>query len=185
MARRSLTAKTTLLAPAIDLGPTEERRYHATIERVARPISDEAGRSARPYRAIDTLVQWSGAGRSPPACAKPQKTFAHGLSPRSSTRFAPSTIHVFGMAKEDEAIQLPQRHCGRKALVRMFGERLSPSVGPVLRAGHVCGTSSAGNARSRNGRSNKDGMVVGSARKQLRASWSPLLAPSKHTTRIS
>lgn len=56
MARRSLTAKTTLLAPAIDLGPTEERRYHATIERVARPISDEAGRSARPYRAIDTLV---------------------------------------------------------------------------------------------------------------------------------
>ena len=56
MARRSLTAKTTLLAPAVDLGPTEERRYHATIERVARPISDEAGRSARPYRAIDTLV---------------------------------------------------------------------------------------------------------------------------------
>jgi hypothetical protein len=56
MARRSLAPKTTLLAPEIDLGPTEERRHHATIERVARPISDEAGRSARPYRAIDTLV---------------------------------------------------------------------------------------------------------------------------------
>ena len=56
MARRSLPPKTTLLAPEVDLGPTEERRHHATIERVARPISDEAGRSARPYRAIDTLV---------------------------------------------------------------------------------------------------------------------------------
>jgi hypothetical protein len=35
--------------------PTRERRGHGPIERLARSIADEAGRPARPYRAVDTL----------------------------------------------------------------------------------------------------------------------------------
>jgi hypothetical protein len=36
--------------------PTPERRNHGIIERLERPIADEAGRPARPYRAVDTLA---------------------------------------------------------------------------------------------------------------------------------
>jgi hypothetical protein len=36
--------------------PTPERREHGLIERLARPIADESGGSARPYRAVDTLA---------------------------------------------------------------------------------------------------------------------------------
>jgi hypothetical protein len=35
--------------------PTRERRRHGPVERLDRPIADEAGRPARPYRAVDTL----------------------------------------------------------------------------------------------------------------------------------
>ena len=35
--------------------PTPERRNHGVVERLERPIADESGRPARPYRAIDTL----------------------------------------------------------------------------------------------------------------------------------
>lgn len=37
-------------------GPTEERRNHGVIERADRPISDDLGRPARPYRTVDTLA---------------------------------------------------------------------------------------------------------------------------------
>jgi hypothetical protein len=36
--------------------PTPERRNHGLIERLDRPIADESGRPARPYRAVDTLA---------------------------------------------------------------------------------------------------------------------------------
>jgi len=36
--------------------PTPERDKHGRIERLDRPIADEAGGSARPYRAVDTLA---------------------------------------------------------------------------------------------------------------------------------
>ncbi len=36
--------------------PTLERREHGLIERLIRPIADELGGSARPYRAVDTLA---------------------------------------------------------------------------------------------------------------------------------
>lgn len=36
--------------------PTPERRRHGLLERLERPIADEAGRPARPYRAVDTLA---------------------------------------------------------------------------------------------------------------------------------
>ena len=35
---------------------TPERRRHGAVERPARPIADEMGRPARPYRAVDTLA---------------------------------------------------------------------------------------------------------------------------------
>jgi hypothetical protein len=38
------------------VGPTEERQRKGTIERLDRPIADETGRAARPYRAVDTLA---------------------------------------------------------------------------------------------------------------------------------
>lgn len=36
--------------------PTPERRNHGIVERLERPIADESGRPARPYRAVDTLA---------------------------------------------------------------------------------------------------------------------------------
>jgi hypothetical protein len=36
--------------------PTPERRSHGIVERLERPIADESGRPARPYRAVDTLA---------------------------------------------------------------------------------------------------------------------------------
>ena len=36
--------------------PTPERRNHGIVERLERPIADESGRTARPYRAVDTLA---------------------------------------------------------------------------------------------------------------------------------
>jgi Domain of unknown function (DUF6456) len=38
------------------LVPTAERRNHGVVERLDRPIADESGRPARPYRAVDTLA---------------------------------------------------------------------------------------------------------------------------------
>jgi hypothetical protein len=39
-----------------DVKPTSERHHHGPVERVDRPIADDLGRPARPYRAIDTLA---------------------------------------------------------------------------------------------------------------------------------
>jgi hypothetical protein len=39
-----------------DVLPTPERRSHGPVERLERPIGDNSGRPARPYRAIDTLA---------------------------------------------------------------------------------------------------------------------------------
>jgi len=36
--------------------PTPERRKHGIVEHLGRPIADESGALARPYRAIDTLA---------------------------------------------------------------------------------------------------------------------------------
>jgi hypothetical protein len=36
--------------------PTLQRHEHGLIERLTRPIADESGGSARPYRAVDTLA---------------------------------------------------------------------------------------------------------------------------------
>jgi hypothetical protein len=39
-----------------DVSPTPERQNHGVIERLERPIGDDAGRPARPYRSVDTLA---------------------------------------------------------------------------------------------------------------------------------
>ncbi len=44
------------IPPEVAILPTPERRKHGPIERLERPIADESGRPARPYRAIDTLA---------------------------------------------------------------------------------------------------------------------------------
>jgi hypothetical protein len=45
------------MPPALerDVAPTPERARHGAIEQPARPIADDAGRPARPFRAVDTL----------------------------------------------------------------------------------------------------------------------------------
>jgi len=42
--------------------PTPERLDHGLVERLDRPIADDAGRSARPYRAVDTLAMMERRG---------------------------------------------------------------------------------------------------------------------------
>jgi hypothetical protein len=43
-------------AAAAGLGPTPERLRHGPVERLDRAVSDDDGRPARPYRAVDTLA---------------------------------------------------------------------------------------------------------------------------------
>jgi hypothetical protein len=40
----------------VAMTPTPERRNQGILERLERPIADESGRPARPYRAVDTLA---------------------------------------------------------------------------------------------------------------------------------
>ena len=40
----------------VAITPTQERRNHGVVERLERPIADESGRPARPYRVVDTLA---------------------------------------------------------------------------------------------------------------------------------
>lgn len=54
MAHRNAPRKATIVAE-VELVPTPERLQQGLVERPERPISDEAGRPARPYRAVDTL----------------------------------------------------------------------------------------------------------------------------------
>ncbi|MGH7029797.1 MAG: hypothetical protein ACREE9_02840 [Stellaceae bacterium] len=55
MARRDSRRQIAATAEA-EIKPTPERLDHGVVERLERPIADIAGRSARPYRAVDTLA---------------------------------------------------------------------------------------------------------------------------------
>ena len=46
--------------------PTTERQQRGPIERLPRPIADETGRMARPYRAVDTLAAMERRGSITP-----------------------------------------------------------------------------------------------------------------------
>lgn len=62
MARRISARKAALVATRPGSAPTEERYRQGAIEQIARPIADEAGRSVRPFRAIDTLLMMERRG---------------------------------------------------------------------------------------------------------------------------
>ena len=53
---RRISGQRPVQTPEIDLAPTEERARQSPIEQLARPIADEKGCSARPFRAVDTLA---------------------------------------------------------------------------------------------------------------------------------
>ena len=56
MTRRDPRRVAVPISENVALTPTPERRQHGIIERLERPIADESGRPARPYRAVDTLA---------------------------------------------------------------------------------------------------------------------------------
>jgi hypothetical protein len=58
-----------------DLLPTPERRNHGPVERLERPIGDNSGRPARPYRAIDTLAVMERRGSITPAMRQAGENF--------------------------------------------------------------------------------------------------------------
>ncbi len=55
--------------------PTPERRAQGAVERVARPIADEGGRPAQPYRAIDTFEAMRRRGTITPEMQQAAETF--------------------------------------------------------------------------------------------------------------
>ncbi len=55
MTRRIPGGKSATAAAKFD-GPTSERHQRGPTEQLPRPIADETGRTARPYRAVDTLA---------------------------------------------------------------------------------------------------------------------------------
>jgi hypothetical protein len=56
MARRVLPRNAVLALAEPAITPTRERRRQGEIEQLARPIADETGRPARPFRTVDTLT---------------------------------------------------------------------------------------------------------------------------------
>ena len=66
------------------LHPTPERLRRGGIERLARPIADEAGRSARPYRASDTLEQMVRRQTITPAMRQAGRGFPRAFPSRAS-----------------------------------------------------------------------------------------------------
>jgi hypothetical protein len=55
MTRRNSVGKNATATAEFN-SPSNERRLRGPIEQLPRPIADETGRSARPYRAVDTLA---------------------------------------------------------------------------------------------------------------------------------
>jgi len=56
MARHHYRRLAATIGENVAVAPTPERRNHGVVERLERPIADESGRPARPYRAVDTLA---------------------------------------------------------------------------------------------------------------------------------
>src|SRR5271169_5557692 len=62
MSRPSSRQRSGPTAAETTITPTLERSEHGVIERIERPIADEWGGSARPYRAVDTLAMMERRG---------------------------------------------------------------------------------------------------------------------------
>ena len=56
MTRRHPRRVAAQISENVAVMPTPERLNHGVVERLERPIADESGRPARPYRAVDTLA---------------------------------------------------------------------------------------------------------------------------------
>ena len=56
MTRRPPRRVAAQISENVTVMPTPERHNHGVVERLERPIADESGRPARPYRAVDTLA---------------------------------------------------------------------------------------------------------------------------------
>ena len=56
MTRRHPRRVAVPISENVAVTPTPERRNHGIVELLERPIADESGRPARPYRAVDTLA---------------------------------------------------------------------------------------------------------------------------------
>ncbi len=57
------------------IAPTPERHSHGLIERVERPVADNLGRPARPYRAVDTLAAMERRGTITPGMREAGEDF--------------------------------------------------------------------------------------------------------------
>ena len=55
--------------------PSKERLQHGSVEPVARPIADETGRPARPYRAVDILTLMERRGTITPSMRQAGEDF--------------------------------------------------------------------------------------------------------------
>jgi hypothetical protein len=64
--------------PSDELAPSAERLAQGMVERLLEPIADEAGRPARPYRAVDTLTAMLRKGSITPAMRQAGEDF-HAL----------------------------------------------------------------------------------------------------------
>ena len=64
--------------PSDEFAPSAERSAQGLIERLPKPIADEAGRPARPYRAVDTLTAMLRKGTITPAMHQAGEDF-HAL----------------------------------------------------------------------------------------------------------
>jgi len=75
MNRRNSEKKSTSAPGEYASAPTEERHRQGTIERLDRPIADETGRTARPYRAVDTLAAMERRGSITPGMRQVAEDF--------------------------------------------------------------------------------------------------------------
>ncbi len=74
MTRREPRRQVSTAAEA-GITPTPERLVQGPVERLERPIADAAGRSARPYRAVDTLAAMERRGSITPAMRQAGEDF--------------------------------------------------------------------------------------------------------------
>jgi len=90
-----------------DISPTPERRAHGVVERLQRPIADEAGRPARPYRTIDTLAIMERRGTITPAMRQAGEDFrarfaTARLDPLTAYDISRPRIDRSGLRSRDE-----------------------------------------------------------------------------------
>jgi hypothetical protein len=116
MPRRSSRGARQQVQDNSNVAPTPERHSHGQIERVQRPIADNLGRPARPYRAVDTLAAMERRGTITPGMRQAGEDFR--------ARFAAAQLDPLS------AFDITRLRIGRNP-----GSR--PGEGPGLRIEHA------------------------------------------------